>query len=214
MGKVERAARRAARSGAGPTKDAPAANPGATAAFALLGEVLLAGILVAAFGVALVTLPAALAAGIRHLRRFVRAEGSPFSAFWRDFVRALPAGLAVGAAALAIAAVLAVDIVLAGSGALPGGELVAGAGWVIAALAAGALLMASAAWNPVDGWAAALRGLPAAVSEDPAGAAYTVVAACFVGLAGWMLIPLVVPALGCAALAAVSIPTRRRKRTA
>jgi hypothetical protein len=33
----------------------------------------------------------------------------------------------------------------------------------------------------------------------------------FVGIATWMLVPMIVPAIGCAALAVVAIPTRRRR---
>ncbi|WP_110589477.1 hypothetical protein [Microbacterium suaedae] len=210
MGRAERAARRAAASGSGPTRDAPARNPGATGAFALFGEALLVGILVTAAGLLVVTLPAALAAGIRHLRRFVRGDGSPLEAFWRDLLRALPTGLIVGVAAAAIAGILALDIALAGSGALPGGGAIAAAGWLVAGLAGGALLLACASWDPDAGWSGALRAIPGAVSADPAGAIYHVVAAAFVGLAAWMLIPLTIPALGCAALAAVAVPARAR----
>lgn len=211
MAKRDRAARRAAASGSGPTHDAPARNPGATGAFALFGEVLLVGVLVGALGLVVVTLPAALAAGIRHLRRYVRAEGSPLREFWRDVLRALPTGLVVGVGAAALAAVLTIDILLAGSGQLPGGSAIAVAGWVVAALAGGALLVACAAWDPRTGWASALRAIPGTAAADPVGAAYHVAAAAFVGVAAWMLIPLFVPALGCAAIAAVAIPARTRK---
>lgn len=209
---ARRTARRAARDGTGPTRDQPAANPGAVGAFALLGEVLLTGIVVSALSIPVVTLPAALAAGTRHLRRFVRAEGSPMGTLWRDFLRALPGGALVGVGVAALAAALIVDILLAGSGSLPGGEVIAAAGWVIAALAGGALLLACAAWNRDDGWRRALRSVPSTVQADVTGALYTVAAAAFVGVAGWMLAPLVVPAVGCAVLASVAIPTRRRAR--
>lgn len=132
------------------------------------------------------------------------------SALWRDFLRALPGGALVGLGVAVLTGVLALDIVLAGSGSLPGGEAIAAAGWVIAALAGGALLLGCAAWNPADGWPQALRSIPGAVQADAAGALYTIAAAAFVGVAGWMLVPLVVPAVGCAVLAAVAIPARRR----
>ncbi len=205
--------RRAARTGIGPTHDAPAPNPGAVGAFALLGEVLLVGVVVVGFGFTVLTLPAALAAGIRHVRRFVRAEGSPFRALWADFLKALPAGLLVGAATALLGGVLALDIVVARSGAMPGGPVIEALGWVIAAAAAGGLLLVCAAWTSEAGWRAAFRAAPTAVAADPIGALYAVVAACFVGLAGWMLLPLAIPAAGCAALAAVAAPARRRGRS-
>ena len=81
----EKAARRADLSGAGPVlqERAPMRFPGATGAFALFGEVLLVGLLITVGGILLVTLPAALAAGIRHLRRYLNAEASPQRQFWR-----------------------------------------------------------------------------------------------------------------------------------
>jgi hypothetical protein len=207
-----RAARRADASGSGPTLEErpPARYPGAAGAFALFGEVLLVGLLVAAAGIAIVTLPAALAAGIRHLRRYLNAEASPVRLYWLDVRRALPGGIAVGAAATAIAAVLVLDIVLAGTGALPGGGGIAVVGWAGLVVLAVALLSAAGAWTPETGWRAALRGVPASVTADVRGALYLAATAVFVGVATWMLVPLILPALGCAALAVVAIPTRRR----
>ena len=79
-------AKRADASGSGPTLEerAPARFPGATGAFALFGEVLLTGAARHVAGIAVITLPAALAAGIRHLRRYLHAEASPARLFWRD----------------------------------------------------------------------------------------------------------------------------------
>ncbi|WOF24291.1 hypothetical protein N8K70_06370 [Microbacterium betulae] len=211
MGRSERTARRAAASGSGPTHDAPGRNPGASGGFALFGEVLLTGVLVTAAGLPVVTLPAALAAGSRHLRRFARAEGSSLRAFGADLRAALPGGLPVGAVAAAIVAVLALDVVLAVSGALPGGGIVGAIGWALLAALGGAVLAVSGAWTPETGWRPAVRALPASVARDVPGALYLVAAACFVGLAAWMLVPLVVPALGCAALASVAVPERPRR---
>src|SRR3954470_23993863 len=107
-----RAARRADLSGSGPTlEERPAARfPGATAKFALLGEVLLVGLLVTLVSLPLVTLPAALATGIRHLRRYIAAEGSPLAAAWRDLRAAFPGGLVVGMAGLVLVLLLIIDI--------------------------------------------------------------------------------------------------------
>jgi hypothetical protein len=209
-----RAARRADVSGSGPTLDEgpPARFPGAAGAFALFGEVLLTGLLIVGGGLALVTLPAALAAGIRHLRRYLDAEASHARTFWADYRRALPGGLAVGAVALAAALVLALDIDLANSGALPGGPVVGVIGWAGLVAVAVALLAGSAAWTPERGWRAAVRSIPATLGADVTGALYLAATAVFVGVATWMLVPVLIPALGCAALAAVAIPARRRRR--
>lgn len=209
-----RAARRADASGSGPTlqERPPARHPGATGAFALFGEVLLTGLFVVAGGIAVVTLPASLAAGVRHMRRYVNAEASHARTFWSDYRRALPGGLVVGLAGLVLIVVLVVDIDLAGSGALPGGPVVAIIGWVGLVAGAVALLLAASAWTPERGWRDAVRGVPSAVAGDLPGALYLAATAGFVGVATWMLVPVLIPALGCAALAAVAIPVRSRRR--
>lgn len=213
--RAERAARRAEESGSGPVREErPVARfPGATARFALFGEVMLVGVLVTVGGALVITLPAALAAGVRHLRRFAAAEGSPMSAFWADYRRALPGGAPIGLAAAAAAGILALDVVVAGSGALPGGPVIAGVGWVgLVALGAG-MLMAASEWTPDLPWWAALRAVPGRVAHDPVAALYVAVAVVLTGVVTWMLFLLLVPALGCAVLAALAAPHRRVRRS-
>lgn len=209
----EKAARRADLSGAGPVREErePLRFPGVTGGFALFGEVLMTGLLVAAGGLLLVTLPASLAAGIRHLRRYLNAEASPQRRFWRDYLAALPGGLAVGFSGLAVVLLLVLDIDLAGSGALPGGPAIALVGWAGLAAAAVALLVAAGLWSPERRWRTALRRVPATVAGDPGGALFLAAAAALVCVLTWVLVPLVIPALGCAALAVVAVPARRRR---
>jgi len=209
-----RAARRADASGSGPTlgEREPARYPGAKGAFALFGEVLLTGLLIAVAGLLVVTLPAALAAGIRHLRRYVNAEQSHTRTFWTDWRTALPGGLVVGLAATVIAVVLALDIVLANTGALPGGPIIGVVGWAGLAVLAVALLVAAGAWTPESGWRTAVRGIPSALATDPVGAVYFAVAAVLTGVVTWMLAPLIIAGLGCSAFAVVAIPARRTRR--
>ncbi|MFD4960353.1 DUF624 domain-containing protein [Microbacterium sp. NPDC058389] len=209
-----RAARRADATGSGPTlaEREPARYPGAKGAFALFGEVLLTGLLIAVAGIVVVTLPAALAAGIRHLRRYVNAEQSHTRTFWADWRKALPGGLVVGLAAAVIAGVLALDIVLAGTGALPGGPIIGIVGWAGLVVLAVALLAAAGAWTAETGWRTAVRGIPAALAGDPIGAVYYAVAAVLTGVVTWMLAPLIIAGLGCSAFAVVAIPARRTRR--
>jgi len=209
-----RAARRADASGSGPTlaEREPARYPGAKGAFALFGEVLLTGLLITVAGILVVTLPAALAAGIRHLRRYVNAEQSHTRTFWADWRKALPAGLVVGLAATVIAAVLALDIVLANSGALPGGAIIGIVGWAGLVVLAVAVLVAAGAWSPETGWRPAVRGIPATLAGDPMVAVYFAVAAVLTGVVTWMLAPLIIAGLGCSAFAVVAIPARRTRR--
>ena len=209
-----RAARRADASGAGPTLEerAPARYPGAKGAFALFGEVLLTGLLVTAAGLLVVTLPAALAAGIRHLRRYVNAEQSHVKTFWQDWKRALPGGLVVGVAAVLVTFVLTLDIYLANSGALPGGGLISLVGWAGLVVGAVALLVAAGAWTPERGWRAAVRSIPSSLASDPIAALYLATAAVLVGVMTWMLAPLIIAGLGCAVFAVVALPARRSRR--
>ncbi|MFH8251977.1 hypothetical protein ACH3VR_16550 [Microbacterium sp. B2969] len=208
-----KAARRDDVSGAGPTLEErpPARFPGMAGAFAFFGEVLATGLLILAAGILVVTLPAALAAGIRHLRRYLAAEGSPVRLFWSDLKAAIVGGLLVGFAVVVLSLVLALDIVLANSGALPGGPVIGAVGWAGLVATATALLFAAAAWTPEHGWRGAVRSIPSAATADAIGTLYLAAAAFFVGLSAWMLPPLVIPALGCAALAVIAIPARRRR---
>ncbi len=211
-----RVAARGEASGSGPTREGyvAGANPGATGKMNLFGEVLLVGVLVTLVGLALVTLPAALAGGIRHLRRFVQADDSRLALFWQDVRSALAPGLAVGAGALVLTLVLLIDIDMARSGALPGGWLVGAVGVLGLAALAVALLTAAGAWTPEGGWRTAVSAVPKTLRADPIGALYVLATCVFVAVATWALPPLIVPALGCAALAAVAIPVRRRETKA
>ncbi|MGC5224288.1 hypothetical protein ACPW96_17115 [Micromonospora sp. DT81.3] len=273
-----RAAKRADLSGSGPTlhERPPARFPGATARFALLGEVLLIGLLVTLVSLPLVTFPAALAAGIRHLRRYIAAEASPLFAFWRDLRAALAGGLVVGVIALVLTAILLLDVDLADSGLLPGGAAIAIFGWVGLAAVGVSLLAAAGAWSPEPhkgrasasrgfgaepqtgrasasrgsgaephigrasasrgsgaephigrasasrgfgaephkGWRGAVRSVPRTLRGDIPGTLYFAATAVFVVVLTWALPPLIIPALGCAALAAVAIPARARRTRA
>ena len=209
-----RAAVRADRDGSGPTlDDRPIARfPGAAAAFGLLGEVLLIGLLATIASLPVVTLPAALAAGIRHLRRFIAAEHAPIAGFWRDAARAALPGAVVGLVGAVVAGILLLDIDLARSGFLPGGVLIEVVGWAGLAALALAILLAAAAWSPETGWRAAVRAVPAAARADIAGSAYLLATAGFVVVVTWVLPPLFIAAIGCAALAVVAVPQRPRRR--
>lgn len=183
--------------------------PGAVNRFALFGEVMWVGILVVACSLPLITAPAAVAAGIRHLRRYLVAEASGAGLFLRDVRRALAGGALVGAATLAVGVLLAWDVLLAASGALPGGPVVGTVG-VLGLLAVGvAVLAASAEWSPERGWRAALRAMPAAIAADPVGTAYLAAAVVLTAVVSWQLLPLIVPGTGCLVFAIVAVRERR-----
>ena len=210
-----RAAIRADRNGSGPALEErdPVRFPGAGAKFALFGEVLLVGLLVTVVGALVVTLPVALAAGIRHLRRYVAAEDSRVRLFWGDVRRGILPGLVVGLVVAALAVVFLLDIDLARSGFLPGGPVIEIVGWMGLSALAIAVLSLAQQWSPEIGWRGAVRRVPAAIADDPIGAVYLLVAAALVVfLTTSVLVPLFPAALGCALLAAVAVPERRRRR--
>lgn len=208
---ADRAARRAALSGTGPTSEDPAEQwPGATSKFGLFGEVLYVGVFVALLSTALVTAPLAFALGVRHLRRYVRGESSGFAQVVADMSGNLARGLLVGVAAIAALLLLAFDIAVARDRIMPGAPLVEVAGWLgLMALCLG-VTTAAGLWSPELGWRAAFRACVPAWRHDPVGLLYLLAAIALVPLLTWQLLPLVVPALGCLALAVVAIPERRR----
>jgi hypothetical protein len=120
-------------------------------------------------------------------------------------------GIGVGVATALLLLVLILDIDIAQSGALPGGEFIALVGWVGLAVLAVALLVAAGAWSPETRWRGAVRAVPRLVRADPIGALYLVATAIFAVVVTWQLFPLLIPALGCVALAVVAVPERPRR---
>ena len=76
--------------------------------------------------------------------------------------------------------------------------------WVVA------LLVAAGAWEPSAGWRQAVRDVPAIIRGDVRALAFYVAAVALVVILTWMLPPLLPAALGCAVLAVVAVPHRRR----
>ncbi|NQX10766.1 hypothetical protein HQQ80_03920 [Microbacteriaceae bacterium VKM Ac-2855] len=203
-------ARRAARDSRAASADGTALRwPGATNKFALFAEVLYTGLLIAIVALPLVTLPLALAVGIRHLRRFVLDEESSVASAWADvragFARSLPVGLAL----LGGSAVVALDLVLASTGALPGGIGVAVV-LVLALVAALVVLVGAAAdWAPGARWLPLLRASARHAATDARSTSFLVVALLLTALITWQLAPLIVPCLGCLAFAALALRLAR-----
>lgn len=183
--------------------------PGAANKFALFAEVLFTGLLVAILALPLVTLPLALAVGARHLRRFVLDEPSTLRAALAEARSGLVRSLPVGLALLAASAVLALDLVLATGGSLPGASAVAAV--CSAALAVGlvVLLTAAALWRPDSRWLPLLREAAGLCVRDLRGSGAILVALVLAAVVTWQLAPLVVPALGCTVFAAVAVRLSR-----
>lgn len=186
--------------------------PGAAQRFALFGEVLWVGALMAIVCLPVVTWPAAVAAGAAHLRRFLAAEATPAAEFFRDARRAMPGALGAGAATTALVAIVGVDLVLLAGGGLPGGMPLAA---LVAAVGAAVLvltLLAASLWSPGTPWWPLLRISPRVARADPSGTAYTVAALGLAATIVWQFLPLVIPVLGMLAFALVAVGERRMLR--
>lgn len=178
--------------------------------FALLAEVLLTGVAVALVALPVLTLPAALAAGIGHLRRYVDGEGSPFAAYWRDAWAAAAGGAAVALAALLGTAAAVFAIGLAGADPTPAGTVMALAGLLALGIVATAVVMAAGAWTPDGGWLRAVRGLRDQLDADLAAALHLFVAVALAAVLTWQFPLLLVPSLGVVAFAVVAVQRRSR----
>lgn len=186
--------------------------PGAAQRFALFGEVLWIGALMALVCLPVITWPAAVAAGAAHLRRYLAAEATPASEFFRDAARSLPGALGVGAGTTALAAVVGLDLVLLAGGGLPGGMPVAA---LVAAIGLAVLVLtvlAASLWSPGTPWRALLRISPRVARADLSGTAYTVAALGLAATIVWQFLPLVIPVLGLLAFALVAVGERRMLR--
>lgn len=213
MPRIDRSARRAELSGVGPARVGHTLGrwPGAHAKFALFGELLFVGLLVLVLAIPVVTAPLALAVGARHLRRFLSAEESSIGDVLTDLRRGILPSLAVGGLALVLAVVLVLDLALAHDGVIPGSVVFVALGWAVAIGASTTLVVAASRWAPERGWRVALAEAAATWATDARGMVFAAVALGLVVLATWQLVPLIVPAIGCLALALLAIPERARR---
>jgi hypothetical protein len=185
--------------------------PGASARFALFGEVLWVGVLCCVAGLGIVTIPAALAAGSAHLHRFLRAEDSPLRHVAADFTAALRTGWLLGLGVAVGVALLLLDILVAAARILPGWQLVLALGVVLLVGLLASLAGTTARWQASRSWrTAGLQWLRDA-RHDPAGVVWLVFAVALTALVAWQLPPLVVPGIGCLVFAALATSVRDRR---
>lgn len=192
--------------------------------FALLGETLLTGLLVLVGSLPVVTLPAALAAGVAHLRRHLGGYDTSVRTFGRDWLAAVRELWLLGVFLVVAVVVVVVNTGLTTSGALPGSSAVRWVTWAAAACAAVILVRAAAAWSdddPAPGSEATpgTGGVRQLLSrgatrfrDDVTGSALLVAALAMCAVLVWMLAPLVLVTGGLLSLAAVAIETRRANR--
>ncbi|SDD21730.1 hypothetical protein SAMN04489747_0464 [Auraticoccus monumenti] len=169
---------------------------------------MVAGVVVLLVALPLITLPLALALGVRHLRRYLLAESHGVGEVLADLRQGVLGSLLVGLVTLLLGTALALDVALGTAGVLPGGRVVVVAGWVGLAVLGTVLVVAARAWSPATGWRAALRAVPQELGTDPVGACYVAVAVGFVALLTWQLPPLVLPGLGLLVFASLAVPER------
>ncbi|MEU4086720.1 hypothetical protein [Streptomyces aureus] len=179
--------------------------------FAVFAECLLTGVWIALASLPLVTVPAAFAAGARHLRRRTSHVGGGWREFVADFRAAGRGGRLVGVAGWAGAGVVWVDVRAVRAG-IPGGSFVGAVGLLALTGGVVAVLRAAAVWEPGAAWRGLLADAGRGTVLDPAGSFLLVGGLAVVVCSALLVPPLAVPALGAVAAAAVAVEERRRRR--
>jgi hypothetical protein len=180
--------------------------------FALFSETMLAGVIVLALSVPLVTVPAAYAAGTAHLGRHLSGRDDSVRGLWLTFRAALPGGLKLGMTTAAVAAVVIINLLLAAAGQLPGGAVVMPATLLLAA-AGTVLLLRTASWWQPGHWTEALAAARKESVADWSGSLLLVAALGLTVVFVWMLPALVIVVPGCLVLAAAAVRLRAEARS-
>ncbi|MCX5230099.1 hypothetical protein ABZY16_25570 [Streptomyces sp. NPDC006553] len=180
------------------------------ARFAVFAECLLVGVWIAVAALPLVTLPAALAAGAEHLRRWTAGEETGLRSFAADLRGALRGGgWSVGLGYAAALALVGVDLLFVRALPVPGGRA-AGALAILAALwLTVTLLRAATAWSPERRWRDLLGPAARRTLRDPAGSLLVVCGLAVIVASAWFSAPLALPALG--VLVASTLAAERRR---
>lgn len=176
--------------------------------FALFSECLLVGVWIAVAALPVLTFPAAFAAGTRHLRRHLAGEHGGLREFAEDVLAAARGGWTVGAAVLAAAALLRLDLAAVRAG-LPGGPLVGAVGILAMIGLLVAVVRAASCWEPGTLWRPLLAEAGRDTVRDPAGSFLLVCGMAVVVLSGALVLPLAAPVLGAVAAAATAVRARR-----
>jgi hypothetical protein len=187
--------------------------------FALFSETLLAGLLVLVLSIPLVTMPAAYAAGIAHLKRHLAGRDDSVRGLWSLFKEALPGSWKLGLTTAAAAVGIVLNLLLAWVGQLPGRGVVLPATLVLAAGAAIVLLRTASAWS--DGqptgatgnnmWHQALRTGKDISLRDWTGSLLLAAALFCAVVFVWMLAALFVVVPGTLILAAAAVKLRSHR---
>lgn len=197
--------------------------------FALFAETLLAGVIVLALSLPLVTMPAAYAAGIAHLERHLAGRDDSVRSLWSTFRSALPGSWKLGITTAVATVVVILNLLLATVGQLPGRAVVLPATVLLATAGAVLLLRTAALWfgsasrgpgsapesaegaKHSDAWARALSAAKQESLRDWTGSLLLVAALFMTVVFVWMLQALVLVVPGTLVLAAAAIKIRARR---
>lgn len=206
--------------------------------FALFAETLLAGVVVLVLSLPLITMPAAYAAGIAHLKRHLDGRDDSIRGLWDLFRAALPGSWKTGFITAAAAVVVVINLLLAWVGQLPGRDVILPVTLIVATSCAVLLLRTATAWSLPDGlptvapgvnhdggmgvkdgtgapaWQSALQTGKAASLSDWTGSVLLVAALFMAVVFVWMLPALFVVVPGTLILAAAAVEFRSNSNRA
>lgn len=206
--------------------------------FALFAETLLAGVVVLVLSLPLITMPAAYAAGIAHLKRHLDGRDDSIRSLWDLFRTALPGSWKTGFITAAAAVVIVINLLLAWVGQLPGRDVILPVTLIVATSCAVLLLRTATAWSLPGGlptgatrvnhdggtgvkdgtgtpaWRSALQTGKAASLSDWTGSLLLVAALFMAVVFVWMLPALFVVVPGTLILAAAAVEFRSNSNRA
>lgn len=197
-----------------PQPEAVDALPGARGSFALLGEVLTTGVITVALALPLVTLPFAIAAGRRHLGRYLRGDDSSLARVLDDVRAGLPRSLPLGLATVVATLLLIANVSFLGQASIPAGGAVRAVSTALVVALPLVIVTCASSWSPSSGWRRALCAVPTRLAAHPGDTVWLAVACALLVVLVWQFTPLVVPGLGCLVFASVALDERRRLRAA
>lgn len=176
--------------------------------FALFGETLLAGLVVALCSLLIVTAVPAIAAGARHLRRHNEGYADRVADLFREVWRAIRRLWGLGICAAVVVVLLVIDARVLAIAAIPGARAVAIVLALAALAAAVVVLRFAGGWDPSDRTLPGLRRALTESAADPLGSVLLLLAIAGTAVLVWMFPALAVIAGGILALAAYAIDTR------
>jgi len=179
-----------------------------TTRFALFGEVLLTGVIVAVLSLPVITLVPALAVGVRHLRRHLVGEADSARRLLRDLPPAVRDLWPLGLLSPVVLALLAFNVWLARAGLVPSGQVVLAVSAAVGVVVVVVPLRVAGTWEPGRrGWPT-VRAAAGRARGDVAGSFLLLAAVLMSAVLVWMLIPLVLVVGGLLAFAVLAVEHR------